>query len=244
MKKFVLFLSLCSILVFGVNAQSLTLFDLEGNEVLNGQEFELVDVPSVGEITFHLKVQNSTENDLNVLAKKVYVDVVDLTMNMFCWGQCFGPDTYVSPTAVTILAGETTGDEFFSGHYMPLGHEGTSIIRYVFFNADNVNDSTYVTVKYVGGFTGINTPEDNFTVSGIYPNPATSVANIDYSFADGSNDATIYVNDLTGSRVKEITLSGFSGTASFDVSDLRNGIYFYTIVRNDEILITSKLIIK
>ena len=244
MKKFVLLLSLFSILILGINAQSLTLIDLEGNEVLNGQEFELLDIPTTEEITFHMKVQNSSENDLEVLVKKAYVAIVDSTMNMFCWGQCFGPDTYVASNAVTIVAGETTSDEFFSGHYMPLGHEGTSIIRYVFFDANNVNDSIYVTVKYVGGFTGINTPEDNFSISGIYPNPATSMANIDYSFADGFIDAKIFVNDLTGSRVKEIMLSGFSGTASFDVSDLRSGVYFYTLVRKGEILKTSKLIIK
>lgn len=244
MKKSVLLLSLFSILVLGINAQSLTLLDLEGNEVLNGQEFEIVDVPTAGEITFHIKVQNSSENSLDVLVKKVYIDVIDGTMNMFCWGQCFGPTTFVAPNAVPIASGETTTDEFFSGHYMPSGIEGASIIRYVFFDANNVNDSTYVTVSYVGGFTGISTPEADFSISGIYPNPATSVANIDYSFTDGVNDAKIFLNDLTGSRVKEITLSGFSGTASFDISDLRNGVYFYTIVRNDEILKTSKLIIK
>lgn len=241
MKKTLLLLSLV-LCLSGAFAQSILFFDHEGASVENGSIIELVEEPSVTEILFELNVQNATANEMNMYCKKNYIEVIENTMNMFCWGMCFGPTTFVSPDPIVLAGGETTGDGVFSGHYMPQGIEGTSIIQYVFYDEANPNDSSYVTVKYVAGFVGINDIVEN-TISEAYPNPATDVSKIDFNL-DYNNSASIMINDLTGSRVKEITLNGNSGTAVIDVNDLFSGIYFYTIVTDNRAIKTGKLVVK
>ena len=240
MKKTVLLFSFL-FFVSAIFAQSILFYDHDGNMIDNGSTIELLDEPTVGEILFEMNIQNSSDGEMNIYCKKIHVSVMDETMNVFCWGMCFGPDTYVSPSPLTIAAGETTADGIFSGHYMPGGVEGPTTVQYVFFDEANPNDSSYVTVRYVGGFTGLNNFENQ--VSEIYPNPATDYSTIDFNL-NYNTSASIILTDLTGSRVKEISLEGNRGSAIIDVNDLYSGVYFYTIITDGQALKTGKLVVK
>ncbi len=242
MKKSVLLLSFMLLMAFGAFSQSILFFDHEGNAIDNGSTIELVEDPSITEILFEMNINNSTSDSMSIFCKKVYLDVMDDTMNTFCWGMCFGPTTFMSTDSLTLAAGETTNNGVFSGHYMPMGVEGPSTIQYVFFDAANPNDSSYVTVKYVSGFVGINNTFEN-NISEVYPNPATEYGKIDFNI-NYKSKASIIVNDLTGSRVKEVTLDSNSGTAVIEVNDLFSGIYFYTIIIDGEAIKTGKLVVR
>lgn len=63
----------------------------------------------------------------------------------------------------------------------------------------------------------------------VYPNPATTFINIDI---EGSQTATFTIYDLQGKIVLENTLSKDS---QVDISSLQDGIYFYTLISNEEI---------
>ena len=74
----------------------------------------------------------------------------------------------------------------------------------------------------------------------VYPNPASDLLNINVSNV-GSNDMIVVYNIL-GEEVKNETLS--NGLNVLSVSDLNNGVYFYSIVRNNEIVETKKLVVR
>jgi len=243
MKKNLLLLTFLVFLISGASAQSFSFFDHNSNPIANGTMLEVLDLPSASEIVFEMNIQNSSDSEKIVMAKKNYIDVLADTYNMFCWGMCFGPDVFVSTTVDTLSVGEITYDGFFSGHYLPNAIEGYSIIQYVFFDVNNPNDSAYVNVKFIAGFTGVSDSENPYYISGVYPNPAVSVARLDYAL-NSVNEAVVFINDLTGTRVKEVILDHYRGSVFIDVSGLRRGVYFFTVVIDGAAVKTEKLVVK
>ncbi len=77
---------------------------------------------------------------------------------------------------------------------------------------NNTNDSVAVTVEYKASPASVS---DNLTssvsMSEVYPNPAISTANIDYSLPSGANRAEIVLTNMLGCRVGQVTLPETSG---------------------------------
>lgn len=74
----------------------------------------------------------------------------------------------------------------------------------------------------------------------IYPNPATTTFNIDFSELKTSV-ATINIYDLTGKMVKTLTTT--ERLSSLERSDLRSGIYFVQVIVADKVL-TKKIVLE
>ncbi len=180
---------------------------------------------------------------MHVMAKKVHVSIWGGTTNYLCWGLCFDTNIFVSPVPVDIPAGVTNKIDF-SGHYSPKHTVGFSIIRYVFFDRDNVSDTVCVNVKYDTRPTGIeNTYSKAINTINAYPNPANDYASIVYKAGNGTS-ASIILRNVLGSVVKNVTLNGTEGKFSLNTNDLTNGIYFYSLVSDGISVSTKKLIIK
>ena len=81
-------------------------------------------------------------------------------------------------------------------------------------------------------------------VSEVYPNPASNSVSLDYQLTPQVNDAQVKVYNVLGSVVREAELSRGTGKMRLDVSDLNNGIYFYSILVNNDVYQTKKLIIQ
>lgn len=74
----------------------------------------------------------------------------------------------------------------------------------------------------------------------IYPNPASTIINLDLS--ELNNTAiTIKLYDVTGKIVK--TISTTEKTLSIDRADLRSGIYFVQVILGDKVL-TKKIVLE
>jgi len=156
----------------------------------------------------------------------------------------FPPDVNVSPSALTIEGGATNNTDFI-GDYEPHNQEGIAYISYVFYDEANPGDYATVNVQYNAHVTDI---EDNFIGNQpkliAYPNPATEYVSFDYKNVEDP-DARIVVYNILGSVVKEIDLRNNNGTIeNINTSDLKDGIYFYSLVINNESKDTQKLIIK
>ncbi len=196
------------------------------------------------EMIIELDVTNNGSVALDVLVKKVENYIIDGSENTFCWaGLCFAPFVYVSPYSVNIGAGVTHTDDF-SGHYNPLSNEGESSISYVFFDANNINDSIMVTVLFTtltSGF-GENIVAD-YSISNPYPNPASSFVKFDYDFSVlGNTSMKIY--SLVGSLVREIKLTNNSGTLQVNTGNLEEGFYFYKLANGSNELKTGKFVVQ
>ncbi len=111
--------------------------------------------------------------------------------------------------------------------------EGTYDVTLTVSNGVNTNTSVksdYILVDHV---TGIN--EANNTGVNIFPNPTTGKV-----FITGAETAKVNVYNATGTKVA--SFSEFINN-TIDLSDLENGIYFISVVKENETTINKKITI-
>ncbi|MEI6455252.1 MAG: T9SS type A sorting domain-containing protein [bacterium] len=243
MKKLLLITWFLSVATYLGYSQSIVLFDSVTGQLANNATILKSGVTNAEEIVQHLGVKNNTGAAINVMCKKAYINILEGTMNVFCWGICFGPDVFVSPETISIDP-EVTNFLDFSGHYIPSTFSGISTIRYTFWVDGNPNDSACVNINFAAYPLGINNPEQKAVLSQAYPNPAVTNVGFDYTISNGNVPSSIIIRNVLGSVVKEEMISDASGKISFDVSNLSNGIYFYSLVVNGERIITRKMVVK
>jgi hypothetical protein len=223
MKKLILSLLPFVLISLMIQAQTLTLSNGEG-DVPDGSEISLLASPDVYEIESHIFVTNNTEDTVDVWMRKIETNVIPETINTFCWGgSCYGPGQDTS-TQSSAIPGGATDSASFSGHYQPGGHEGTSVITYLFYTKEEPVDSVRFTVNYISGHAGL---VDHLLaeteLSEAYPNPSSHQAFFDYKLPNGINNATLVVHNLLGSKVNEIKIIEPSGKIELNTGELYEG---------------------
>ena len=240
MKKILLFSVISYLSIFTVFAQSFQLSDGSGT-ISNGDTITHSSSQTNVTIEAHASIKNISTNVVRTLVKRTEIVIIPTTKNSFCWLLCYPPFINESPDTIDIASGHT--DNHFVGDYRPMGTTGTSIILYTFFNAENTNDSISFVVKYISGVVGIDDANPNITVSNLYPNPAVNNVSIQYNL-DGTHNAELEIRNVLGSIVKTIKIEEMQGILSIDVSDLTNGVYFYSFIANNTIIKSKKLVIQ
>jgi hypothetical protein len=246
MKKLFLSVYFLSIVVFYGYSQSLTLSNHNGPITPNSTIVQ-AGTPDSVELVTYFNVKNVGANTIRVLCKKVQISLLDSTEVTMCWaGGCYGSGTNVSPNDQPIAPGETITE--FSGHYAQVAFShfksGESIVRWVFFDRANVNDSVSVTVKYTTYPLGIaESIAQQATLSNFYPNPAISDASCSYSVPAGIQ-GTIVVRDILGAAVQTHILSSASGKVTINTANLNDGIYFCSLLVNGKNIQSRKLIVR
>lgn len=244
MKKNLL-LAFAILFTTGLFSQSLSLI-YESNPLAPGATIQVIGDPTAEYIQAKIDVKNNSATPLDVKVKKVILNPTDTlpgTKNYFCWGLCFLPTTYVSPNFITIAGSQTISD--FYGDYNPNLVVGVSKVTYVFFDQNNVNDSVAVQVEYNASPASIGENQAaGFTLSGAYPNPAITATSVDYKLPVNTRKASIVVTNMLGARVKEIAVTDIAGNLQIPVSDLLNGVYFYSLVADDRFVMTRKFVVK
>ncbi len=152
MKKVLLFfiLALSSSIIF---SQSLQLFDHDGNEFVNGQNTEItVNFADWESVSPELFAFNQSNQDIRIKIRFHEISAPEGTTNNFCGlGTCFGPGLLETPNAAPVPAGQSIGEGgVFSSHYQHNGVEGIAVLRYTFFNIDNLNDTISVSFTFNG----------------------------------------------------------------------------------------------
>lgn len=241
MKRILLSFCFLTFAVLSGQTQTLSLSDTNGVAIENGSTIVMTGTPETAELVTHLWVKNNSAHSLSVKAKKVEISLLANTNVTFCWaGNCFPPTVFESPNGAPIAAGAI--DKEFSGHYAPSLQKGQTKVQWVFWDEADVANSVSVFVDY-------NTyPAGNEELSGAritkaYPNPASSNVNISYTLSAGS-EGRIVVRNILGSEVRNEYVNAASGKVTFSVSDLSEGIYFYSLILNGQSTSTGKLIVK
>ncbi|MFZ4521917.1 MAG: T9SS type A sorting domain-containing protein [Bacteroidales bacterium] len=246
MKRLILSACLLSIVAIYGYSQSLSLSNIGGTIAPNATILQ-VGTPDSAELITYFNVKNVSSNPVSVLCKKVELTMLDSTEITMCWaGGCYPATTNISPNSQAIPAGETNTE--FVGHYTQIAFNhfkvGESVVRWVFYDRANVNDSVSVTVKYTSFPLGVDENTSRMGVlSGIYPNPASVNANCSYSMPSGA-EGSIVVRDLLGSEVQNLLLPSSTGKVSINTLDLRDGIYFCSLLIDGKVSQTKKLIVK
>ena len=199
MKRTVLFL--CVSVIFGSSVFSQSLSLKYGDDEVTNDSVYIPGEPTDDLMEWHLKVKNLSDKEIEVKVRKNEIFLVDGSVNTFCWGSCFMPNVYTSPTPVKIAANSTDFNAF-AGDYEPYGMEGTSIISYTFYNVQDEADSVMVTAFYQAGTSGIRDIEDAKENIRIYPNPVKDRLNIEFPGMMES-PLKIRIIDFSGKIIQE-----------------------------------------
>lgn len=209
----------------------------------------------------HIDVTNSGTDSINVICVRIEISIVDTSENFFCWNECFIPQ--VDSSGIwRIGPGETVTDKFVGDYEIQGGQAltDTSIIRYLFYVAENPKDSASITIAYsaasdaeanygsvvIGslplGLNDVLTENKNAILS-LYPNPAKEVAALNYALARGSEFGELVVRNMLGSQVYRAELMGYSGQVIIPVGKFNNGVYFCTMVVDNKTYETKRLVV-
>jgi len=240
MKKYLLLFCLTGITALFAYSQSFQLSDSTGL-LANNATILKYGMPSADEIISYVSIKNTTGSPIPVKVKKVELNLVHGAAVAFCWGLCYIPEVFVSPDSIIIDAGATNSTDF-SGHYYPQGIVGISTIRYVFFNANNPNDSVCVNIEFSTYPQGIN-DLSGVTLSNACPNPANNSVSLSYSVPQNSN-AKLIIRNVLGSVVKDLNIAGNSGQINLNTTELADGVYFYSFLVDGKSQVTKKLVIR
>ena len=240
MKKITLILLLGS-LTYWLNAQDLELYNgevlLDSTSVIN-----LSAHPDSGTIVLNeIGVKNISNDPLMVVCAREIIDLVPGSLNSFCWGLCYPPNIDTASVNVKIESGEMTME--FQGDHDPMGYEGVSIVKYTFYELGNPDNKASFTVNYNAEDELSVNGRSAFEISNAYPNPANTEANFDFAY-NYSDDLRLVIYNLLGKVVKDIAITDKEGSLTVNTSTLKEGIYFYSLLVNNESMTTHKLIIK
>ena len=114
-------------------------------------------------------------------------------------------------------------------------------MTYTFFDQNNQSDSVVAHITYDALSTGINEVQRGF-LSNAYPNPATSIATINYNLPS-LNNGHVYLYNLLGVLVKDIALTNLQSMVVISTSDLSAGVYTYTLVNEGKFVSANRLVV-
>lgn len=246
MKTLVLTIALLASSLIG-QSQSLKIVNhLNGNLDLTNSTFTRVfDNAPGADHHVYLKIENTTNDSLDVYVKRYETSVDPLSQNYFCWKVCYGtnlagvkpqlPDP-VPASHFNVILPQSNSTQQLEAHHLPEGTTGVSCYRYVAYVGSNPNDSVYVDICFDIGFTGVNEINASMQIS---PNPSNGLININL---DGNlKAANVEILDITGKVVQtsNVTL----GMNQLQLN-LGTGAYFCRLRDGEAIIKTQKLIIE
>lgn len=243
MMKKILLLLVSTLIVSGIFSQSLELY-YEGELMDPMSEITLTAHPDSGMIIIDtLDVKNVSSATLDIICVREIIENIEGSVNTFCWGgQCFPPFVDTSSTPTTIEPQALSIE--FSGDHDPNGFVGVTKVKYTFYDMANPDDHAIIYVNYdASEANSVNDYIEPYILSKAYPNPANNFVSIDYNL-ENNTGAHLAIFNLLGSKVKEVPLNNTFGTLKINTSDFVEGIYFYSLLINNEASQTHKLIIK
>ncbi len=232
-------------LVFGQS--SLQIIDKNGLVVEEGTRIVLRDTNSNAFIgSDFYKIKNIGNHDVSVRVKREILQEVDSTTNDMCFGQCFSHTISESPApGFKVSPGQMTTDEqLFSAHYLSSGHEGITLVKYIFYDNNNPSDKVYFLMDfYAGPNVGI-ADVDKTAKLAAYPNPATTMLKIDYVAEKMPNGAQLVMYNIAGQKVFSQTIEDASSTVNVSVVDFPKGVYMYRIEANGYQTASKKVVVQ
>ncbi len=230
----------------GISGQELIILDHEGNEI-TGDTIHVYGLASDNLIHAYIHLENTSDELMQVLARKIEVETLPGTYNTFCWnGACFSPEVYEAETPLMLDPGEISAEDDFYGEYAPEGQLGLTIIEYEFFSRNDGFETVKTTVIYntEDSETFTQSPENKeWAISEPLPNPVRDVVTFNYTLPHGTREAAIFIHDITGTTLKHIAIDPVVNSTTIDISSLKPGFYPYTIQLNGQPVVTGKMIV-
>jgi len=250
MKKQILSLSFIATAAISFG-QGIVLVDETNSSVITpGTNFTVNGTVTDTDLNYDLvTVVNNTGTTTKLNMRRYEITAPAGTKNYFCWYVCLGEvyqgqyPVYNHSTGSLINVSQGDSLNLFSGHHKPMGNSGTATYRYVVYDINNVNDSTYFDVTFNIAL-GVNEKEMVNEIN-LYPNPANSYVKLDYEFNNSLNsDKQLVICDVLGNKVKDLAISNSKGLITIDIHSLKAGIYFYSFLVDGKAIETRRLVIQ
>jgi len=226
-------------------AQQFQLTDSDGVPYSEGQTISAIitelDLDEMDEFAAEVLVKNLTDTDLEVRTSRTNLVLVEDMYAYVCFGECGLPDK--TEMDWSISANKSLA---YSLHLHPNGKLGFCRFQIAFWSAEDQSDKQTLFLEIEMRNIGVK-EQNNAAVSlSAYPNPApaNSAVNVSYTLADNNNNHRLVIRNIMGAVVMSMPLSTHENTIVFDASDLKSGVYFYTLESNNQVAVAKKLIIK
>ena len=168
---------------------------------------------------------NDIEN--NYIGFKIYYPNNNISCNKICNNNFYDVYSYVSGN---------NNNWSMQDNYWCINDSAT-IQSFIYDGYENINLALVIFMPFdsLGCYviTGINTPTaiSNTEIS-VYPNPASSILNI--QFSSPKNNEEIFITDVFGKEVYHQTIPNNSSNQQINISQLSEGVYFYRLTDNKE----------
>lgn len=246
MKKFLLSLILMVFAGFA-SAQSFT-FEHNGETVAPGEYSVIGNIdPLSCDMYFEFTIKNLTGNDIHLLCDRVILEQSHAeSNNSVCMGDdCFSPhldQTYAD------IAGNS--EKEFSAHFTPAFDEsytypieGCSMkVQYSFY-VNEGDEPVVITVYFEVNTVSVEDYSDARIFSNAYPNPAKNMVSFDYNMPYSAQTASVAIYNMMGQEVIRQELNLGDSRVNINVSDLTDGVYFYSLIVNNQAVKTNKLVV-
>ena len=144
--------------------------------------------------------------------------------------------------------GDTT--KSFSGHYKPMNLDGCSLIRYEWYDENDLNTPlAAINVRFIHT-NGPCSVSDEMHIDSpkfkLYPNPANELVRIEMNgLQENANNYTICIVDIIGKKVIERSCSSFkAGFTDLEIANLKQGIYIVSLTNGNSTIQTERLIVR
>jgi hypothetical protein len=221
------------------NAQDLIL--KQGDTVVNNDSIYLTGTKTTELIEISLSVTNNRDVAVRLKLKKTDIQLVEGTESSFCWGECYTPSVFVSPMLITIQP-KACDTKSFVGDYRSFGLEGTSIVKYTFFDPADTLYQQSVTVFYQIGGSGINDILTSGKLIRVGPNPADGSIRISLP-AQMNGTHLLSLITVTGQEVARQNLPSCSNEITWPVASFPSGVYYLRISDEKGGITTRKICI-
>ena len=260
MKKIITILSI-SLFITVINAQiSLSVYEPNQSVDLNNGSVDVTGLASQFELVEYLWIVNEGAQAITLKCKKTELDMLAGSENITCWKIC--PSSYdvagANPSAFVTVSGvqmtETLGpldtNKSFSAHYKPMNLDGCSLIKYEWYDENDLNTPlASINIRFIHTTGSCSIGEEELEINNpsfqIYPNPANENVNIQIDATSSQLENTILtIHDVIGKEVFSINANAITdGSLSLETNDFNQGIYLVTLTKGNTPIFTQRLVI-
>ncbi|MCB9224651.1 MAG: T9SS type A sorting domain-containing protein [Crocinitomicaceae bacterium] len=223
-------------------AQSFVIHD-ENGDLVTSPVITIDSASTVEYATAHYYIVNTTGGALNCTWSRIRrAHDASIATDQICDEiLCFDADdatTYNRPLTFSIPAGDSS---VFQPKVWPGDVAACVIYTYnIYSGLGNFEDSIQIKFRFDAQDCFLNTEQIQEINYNAYPNPASDVFTVE--MATNGNDVKLILYNVLGERVKFQNM--VDGKNNISLSGLNNGVYFYSILRNAEVIETKKLVVR
>ena len=236
--------------VGAAQAQFITLKDDWGNTVNSTVIDAWSDanpVPATVEVDISCQLNSTSTTVVNMKRYELQIPEA-FTVNYYCWGECYAPDTsgdhplWYAPATNTLHANEEF--EGFHAYYQPVGVEGTACFRYIWFNDAAPNDSVWVDICFHATPVGMEDLAGSSFAFSAYPVPSTN-GNVELNFDAPRAGQQVFVelHDALGQTIATERIRTGQQRLVLGEGRLAPGLVFATLRVDGEAKATRRLVI-